>query len=406
MSNRGTTYCRSCKAELGPLILSLGDQPLSNALLSNPDSTVNLFPLDFRICNKCGLGQIGEYVSSNEIFKDYTYLSSTSSYWLSHAKNYSREAQDRLDLQAGDLILEVASNDGYLLQYFQEIGCGVLGVEPAENVADIARRKKIPTDSEFFGVDYAHKLISSGKYPKLVVANNVLAHVPDINDFMAGLALLAKAGAIISIEAPSMKVMLEKNLFDTIYHEHFSYISTTAVKYLTESHGIELFDIEFLETHGGSNRYWLGVSQKINVMVFDALEEEEKFGIRKIEVHQEFTRNSNLAIEEFKRWCSERRGRIIGYGAAAKATVLLNASKITCNEISFIFDNAESKQRKIIPGVGVQITKPSESALENVTEMIIFPWNIATEIVDSVRREFPNFTGRFWVALPKLTEIK
>jgi 2-polyprenyl-3-methyl-5-hydroxy-6-metoxy-1,4-benzoquinol methylase len=314
--------------------------------------------------------------------------------------------QDRFDLQAGDFILEVASNDGYLLQYFQEIGCEVLGVEPAENVANIARRKKIPTDCEFFGADYSYKLISSGKFPKLVVVNNVLAHVPDINDFMAGLALLAKAGAIISIEAPSMKVMLEKNLFDTIYHEHFSYISTTAVKYLTESHGIELFDIEFLETHGGSNRYWLGVSQEINVVVFDELKEEEKFGLRKNEVHQEFTRNSNLAIEGFKKWCSERQGRIIGYGAAAKATVLLNAAKINSNEISLIFDNAESKQRKLIPGVGVQITKPSESALENVTEIMIFPWNIATEIVESVRREFPNFTGRFWVALPELTEIK
>jgi hypothetical protein len=390
---------------LGPLILSLGDQPLSNALLVNLDTPTNFYPLDFRICYNCGLGQIGEYVPSSEIFTEYTYLSSTSAYWLKHAKNYSREVKDRFSLQRGDLVLEVASNDGYLLQYFQEMGCKVLGVEPAENVADIARAKKIPTDCEFFGLAYARELISSKKIPKLVVANNVLAHVPDINDFVGGLALLAKAGAIISIEAPSMKVMLEKNLFDTIYHEHFSYISATAVKYLTDRHGIQLFDIEFLETHGGSNRFWLGVSQEISNSVLPAIEKEERFGLKQIEVHQEFARKSNLAIEGFKKWCSERQGHTIGYGAAAKATVLLNAAKVNSNEIGTVFDNSKSKQGKFIPGPRIVITSPNELELAEATEMVIFPWNIAAEIVDSVRRDFPSFGGRFWIALPEMAEI-
>jgi hypothetical protein len=258
MNNRGSKYCRSCESELGDVVLSLGNQPLSNALPPlDYDGEDQKFPLEFRVCENCSLGQIGEFISPEGIFSEYTYFSSISSTWLEHAKRFSIETTKKLNLCPGDLVVEIASNDGYLLQYFQEQGCQVLGIDPAENVANVANNRGIPTLIEFFGFKSAQDLVSRYERPKIVVANNVLAHVPDINDFISGLALLAEYGAIISIEAPSMLVMLRENLFDTIYHEHFSYLSVSSVDHLINRHGLQLFEVESLPTHGGSMRYWL-----------------------------------------------------------------------------------------------------------------------------------------------------
>ena len=231
---RGTVSCRCCSSPLNDVVLSLGLQPISNALLTYENyRKLKKYPLELRICLKCQLGQIGEYEKPEEIFQEYTYLSSTSTSWLNHAKSYVNNVTSSYNLNKSDLIIEIASNDGYLIQYFRQAGYKVLGIEPAKNVASLAIEKGIPTQVSFFGKDVALDLIRNRMKPQLVVCNNVLAHVPDINDFMEGLAILVNNGAILSVEAPSMLVLLENNLFDTIYHEHFSYLSVISIDFLT-----------------------------------------------------------------------------------------------------------------------------------------------------------------------------
>jgi hypothetical protein len=407
MNNRGEVSCRSCHSLLGEVVLSLGDQPLSNALpLQNYQGIDAKFPLDFRVCSICSLGQIGEFVSPEGIFSEYTYFSSTSSTWLEHASKYSKSATEKLDLNPGDLVVEIASNDGYLLQYFQELGCKVLGIEPARNVADFANNKGIPTRVVFFGLEAAQNLVEGREIPKLVVANNVLAHVPDINDFMSGIALLASHGATISIEAPSMLVMLRDNLFDTIYHEHFSYLSVSSVEYLINRHGLQLFEVESLPSHGGSTRYWLRADHSIahsSVEIFKNAEND--FGISKASTLQEFALKSSKAIEAFSDWVSQQNLPIVGYGAAAKATVLLNAAKISRDQILGIADKSVSKQGRYVPGCRIPIFSPDEIIRRAKGNLIIFPWNIASEIRDLIKQEFTEFRNEIWVPLPELKRL-
>ena len=407
MNKRGKEFCRGCNAKLDDPVLSLGNQPLSNALPSLDFQGIDpKFPLEFRVCSQCALGQIGEFVSPEAIFSDYTYFSSTSSSWLQHAKDFSLLARQKLDLVAGDLIIEIASNDGYLLQYFQEIGCKVLGIEPAANVAEFANSKGISTRVEFFGLKAAEGLVARGEIPKLVVGNNVMAHVPDIKDIVSGLALLAKHGAVISIEAPSMLVMLRDNLFDTIYHEHFSYLSVTAVALLANNHKLSLFDVEILPTHGGSYRYWLGSEEiKPNDSVSSITTLEHSFGIGQEYVHQTFSTNSRLAIEVFGEWVDTQKRPLTGYGAAAKATVLLNAAGIRSESFSGIADNSLSKQNRFVPGCRIPIFSPEEVLPSAVGNIVIFPWNIAREINEGIKSQYPGFLGETWVALPSLTRL-
>jgi len=407
MNSRGSKYCRSCDAELGDVVLSLGNQPLSNALPPlDYEGEDHRFPLEFRVCKNCSLGQIGEFVSPEGIFSEYTYFSSTSLTWLEHAKRFSIETIKKMNLCPGDLVVEIASNDGYLLQYFQEQGCQVLGIEPARNVANVANKKGIPTRIEFFGFKSAQDLVSRYEIPKIVVANNVLAHVPDINDFMSGLALLAEHGAIISIEAPSMLVMLRENLFDTIYHEHFSYLSVSSVDHLINRHGLQLFEVEFLPTHGGSIRYWLRAEHAPthnSVEEFKLLEKE--FGIIEESTLKEFATKSSRAIVAFSDWVSSQKQPIVGYGAAAKATVLLNAAKISNANIVGIADNSLSKQGRYIPGCRIPILNPEEIFAKANGNLVIFPWNIATEIKSQIKEEFGNFNNEIWVPLPTLKKL-
>ena len=407
MLKRGIEICRGCSGELGNLVLSLGNQPLSNELpklhSGGIDST---FPLEFRVCSKCGLGQIGEFVSPHEIFSDYTYFSSTSSSWLEHAKTFANSASRRLGLATDDLVIEIASNDGYLLQYFKELGNRVLGIEPAKNVAQVANNRGISTEVTFFGEKAARDLIERNLIPKLIVCNNVMAHVPDLNDFVSGLVLLIRKGAVVSVEAPSMQVMLRDNFFDTIYHEHFSYLSATSVNFLALHHGINLFDIESISTHGGSYRYWLGpqeLEQSEEVRL--ALLEETRFGISNISVLADFAEKSKAAIDNFALWCKSQAEPLIGYGAAAKATVLLNAAGITSKEISAIVDNSTSKQNRMVPGVRIPILAAREVFAISKGNLVIFPWNIASEITGQIRAEFPDFKNEIWVPLPNLQKI-
>ena len=408
MKLRGTDFCRLCSGQLGETILSLGSQPLSNGLpMNGGELESDEFPLDFRICPSCSMGQIGEYVSPQGIFKDYTYFSSTSLSWLKHAEGFASSAFTQLQLTSQDLVLEIASNDGYLLQYFQLLGTKVLGIEPAENVAQQAILSGIPTRVEFFGTESAQKLLESKIVPKLVVCNNVLAHVPDIDDFMSGLAKLIRAGAIVSIEAPSLKIMLQNGLFDTIYHEHFSYLSVTAVDRLARKHEVALQHVELLSTHGGSYRFWIkSGNEQREKSVEIHLEEERLFGITDLAVHSRFAKNSKKAILNFRQWCLGQDLLPIGFGAAAKATVMLNAAKVTRQHFECIADNALAKQNRIVPGVKIPIYSPSQVLSMVDRNLIIFPWNIADEIASEITLEFPEFMGQIWTALPEMRRLR
>jgi hypothetical protein len=407
MSMRGTCFCRNCNSPLENVVLALGLQPLSNALVSEGSSkTLENYPLDFRICSSCQLGQIGEYKNPDEIFQDYTYLSSTSSYWLNHARNYVELIKESGILRRNDLVIEIASNDGYLLQYFQKENYNVLGIEPAKNVAEIARNRGIPTQIEFFGKNLAIKLIEKKLSPKLVICNNVLAHVPDINDFMEGLAILIGEGAIVTIEAPSMLTLLENNLFDTIYHEHFSYLNVISVDILASKFNLHLYHVEFLESHGGSYRYWLGNEKtKRDSSVDFYLEKEKNFNFSSKVIQKNFRDNSLEAIQGFRDWCLSQQHTPIGFGAAAKATVLLNAANITASEFSVIADNSLAKQKKLIPGANIPILNPTEVFNNFSSNLIIFPWNLSKEILLEINIKYPKFKGEIWTALPRLQRI-
>jgi len=408
MSARGIDICRLCGGELGDVILSLGNQPLSNSLPLIGDSNQDFtFPLDFKICAQCSLGQIGEFVTPEKIFSDYTYFSSTSKSWLNHASGFAKNAHEDLKLDENDLVIEIASNDGYLLQYFKHLGCAVLGIEPAETVALRAIEIGIPTQIEFFGKECAERLIQKGTVPKLVVCNNVLAHVPDINDFMAGLAILVNAGATVSIEAPSLQIMLENNLFDTIYHEHFSYLSVTSVMKLASRHGVKLQNVELLDTHGGSYRYWIRTDEiATDPSVAHFREVELNFGIEKRVVHELFAENSRKAIAGFQNWCKSQSELPIGFGAAAKATVLLNAAGISAEDFECIGDNAVAKQNRMVPSVRVPILSPREVLSFSTRNLVVFPWNISSEIALEISGSFPEFVGEIWTPLPEMRRLR
>ena len=408
ISARGIEFCRLCGGKLGDVIVSLGNQPLSNSLPPIGDLNKDFaFPLDFKICPHCSLGQIGEFVTPEKIFSDYTYFSSTSKSWLNHASDFAKNSYADLKLDENDLVIEIASNDGYLLQFFKHLGCKVLGIEPAETVALRAIEIGIPTQIEFFGKECAERLVQKGAVPKLVVCNNVLAHVPDINDFMAGLAILVNAGSTVSIEAPSLKIMLENNLFDTIYHEHFSYLSATSVLELTSRHGIKLQRIEMLSTHGGSYRYWIRTLEiETDPSVSHFLDVESKFGIDSGGVHESFAENSRKAITGFQNWCNSQLELPIGFGAAAKATVLLNAAGVSAKDFACIGDNAEAKQNRMVPGARVPILSPREVLSYSSRNLVIFPWNISNEIASEISSSFPDFLGEIWTPLPEMRRLR
>ena len=405
MNKRGETNCRACDRELGPTILDLGEQPLSNELISKPmDGDLEAWPLELKICTFCKLGQIGEFASPSRIFSEYTYFSSTSTYWLAHSKEFAKKTIEKLNLNKTSLVLEIASNDGYMLQYFQEFGIKVLGIEPAKNVAEVAINKGIPTDVDFFGYKKAIELIENGLVPDLVICNNVVAHVPDINDFFEGLAVLINHGSTISIEAPSLLEMLKGNMFDTIYHEHFSYLSINAIQYLSDKYGISLQEVENIPTHGGSIRYWLGKQYSKNERVESAIH-ELSMGINDRDLHEQFRVNSERAILEFKNWVNGNRGSILGFGAAAKATVLLNAAQVNSNDIKYVIDSNQYKQGRFIPGCNIEIVEPLVGYNSEPKKIIVFPWNIATEVSTQIRKDFSKFQGEIWKAIPAMTRI-
>jgi hypothetical protein len=409
-SIRGSDYCRSCNSDKLFSALNLGVLPIANELSRTPLEQYDSFELHMKICSDCGLGQVADVVTSSRLFEDYRYLSSTSKSFVEHAAQYSKNLIRQLSLGDDDYVLEIASNDGYLLTSFVQAGIKVLGIEPAQNVAAISSSKDIPTLVGFFGTDLAEKILSNYGYPRLIIANNVLAHVPDIRDFINGISLLSGSNTIISIENPRLRNIFEDNQFDTIYHEHFSYLSCKAVLHLAQEFGLAVFDVENLETHGGSNRYWLQ-SKNNDFLVKDSVSIEVQKDIS-LELFQSTSWESQeimvqAYLREFREFLNEQNicgKKIFGYGAAAKASTLLNAARVKSGQMVAIADKSIEKQGRFMPDMNLAIISPEELTTLAPDILVLFVWNISSEIMDWIKNDGPKGV-EVWVTIPELKRI-
>jgi hypothetical protein len=407
LSFRGSSHCRACGQDSLREILDLGAQPLPSEYGVTADQVLDSFPLCLRICVECGLGQLGEYVFPERIFhKNYPYISSASATWVNHSRQFAIEMKSVLNLDSDSLVIELASNDGYLLSEMKALGIQVLGVEPASMVAKIAKARGIPTLTEFFGANAARKIVREYGMPKLVIANNVFAHVPDLSDFTEGIAILANEETVVTIENPSFCKLLTDNLFDTVYHEHYSYLSAHAVKAVTHKFGLNLFRVEQLQTHGGSNRYWLSKSKPIEDSVRNILEEEVSQGLFQESRWESFAANSFRAIESLRQWFEDRNHAgdvVVGYGAAHKGNTFLNAVGAASKVLAYVVDASPEKQGKFLPGSRIPVLPPDQLAYGNPSDVLILPWNISRELAERVKVLVPK--ARIWVAQPYLHRL-
>lgn len=407
ISNRGTSSCRVCGSTDLQSVLDLGNQPLPAEYGQTEEEVLDRFPLHLRICRKCGLGQLGEFVLPERIFHDtYPYLSSASSTWVEHAKKYALEMKDQLDLDDQSLVIELASNDGYLLSQIQKLGSRVLGVEPAKNVALIAQNAGIPTIVDFFGEDVAKRVLKEHGHPRLIAANNVFAHIPDMHDFTEGMSVLTDENTVITIENPSFAILLENTLFDTIYHEHYSYLTAHSVKEVAQAHGLTLFRVEQLQTHGGSNRYWLAKSRPEEDSVKSSIEEEQKAGLFNQEAWVAFANRAHNAIDGLNDWLLERKESgdvVVGYGAAHKGNTFLNAVGENAKILKYVVDASKEKHGKFLPGSQIPVLPPDELGSANPSDVLILPWNIASELAERIRSLAPK--ARIWVAQPQMRQL-
>jgi len=380
--------CRHCGSPLEHTVIDLGHQPPSNAYLTpeqlaEPEIT---YPLKVFVCGRCWLVQLPAHASAEQLFTaDYAYFSSTSSSWCAHAERFVAAAVERLELGAASQVVELASNDGYLLQYVQQRGIPCLGIEPTHATAEAARALGIPTIERFFGVALAEELVAEGKAADLVVANNVLAHVPDINDFVAGIARLLKPAGRASIEFPHLLRLLEGNQFDTIYHEHYSYLSLRVVQRIAKLAGLEVVDVEEISTHGGSLRVWLApqVAAVATEAVGRLLAAEASAGLESLEAYQGFQKRAEAAkhaLLEFLLQARREGKRVLGYGAAAKGNTLLNYAGIRADLLPAVADRAASKQGKLLPGSHIPVISPEQVQAESPDALLVLPWNLIEEL--------------------------
>lgn len=402
--------CRHCHTELKHVFLDLGYAPPSNAYLSKealcaPETT---FPLKLYVCDQCWLVQTEDYSEADELFSgDYAYFSSTSQGWLQHAARYAESITKRLGLSKNSFVIEVASNDGYLLKNFVAAGIPCLGVEPTDSTADAAEKIGVPVLRKFFGVATATTFAEGGKRADLICGNNVYAHVPDINDFTQGLRIALKERGTVNLEFPHLMKLIEQNQFDTVYHEHFSYLSLTSVSRIFAEAGLRVFDLEEFPTHGGSLRiYGCHVSDPRATMasVVTMLEKEKTFGLQDLKVYEGFQKKADKVKNDFLVFLIEqkRAGKSIGaYGAAAKGNTLMNYAGIKHDLIDFVCDAAPSKQNKYMPGSHIPILPPAELAKRKPDWVIILPWNIAEEVTQQ-QQQVRAWGGKFVIAVPEL----
>jgi SAM-dependent methyltransferase len=402
--------CRHCGRNLDTVFLDLGFAPPSNAYLNQFDlrAPEKYFPLTVLVCEHCWLVQTEDYAKADELFRDdYAYFSSVSRGWLEHASNYAREITDRLGLDRKSFVVEVAANDGYLLKNFVHSGIPCVGVEPTSSTAAVAESLGIPIIREFFSSSLAEKLAEEGKRADLIVGNNVYAHVPDINDFTAGLRKALKPTGAITLEFPHLLQLIANVQFDTVYHEHFSYLSLYSVCEIFESEDLRVWDVKELPTHGGSLRVFgchTQASYTTSSEVERILSSELRSGLREASTYKQFQPRVNRIKDEFLSFLLEqkRAGKVVaGYGAAAKGNTLMNYAGVGRDLIPCVFDAAPSKQGKFLPGSHIPVLPPTAIADIRPDVLFIFPWNIAAEVVieQSVIR---GWGGKFAVAVPEL----
>ena len=411
IEGRGDVICRGCLGRNLFSGLDLGELPIANELLKTSVDILDKFPLHLKVCPDCGLGQVADVVTPERIFRDYRYLSSVSTTFLQHASDYVSQRVHEEIFAPSDWVLEIASNDGYLLKNFLSFGINAIGVEPAENVAEISRQLGIHTISEFFSSSLANELLSKHGHPKLIVANNVMAHVPDLIDFVKGLAILCGKNTEISIENPSLANILIGMQFDTIYHEHYSYLSTTAVASICKNHGLVLFKVEELPIHGGSNRYWLRALSD-NLITDQSVERvanyERGSGLFESSEWTHYSFKVKKILQDFRNWLGEanKEGiRIYGYGAAAKASTILNSIDLKAGLMCAIADASLEKQQRFMPPHGIKIISPEQLCEEKPTDVVIFPWNIKTEIANYLRTNL-DADVRLWCAIPEMRQVE
>jgi len=406
--------CRHCQTELEHVFLDLGYAPPSNAYLTkesmkSPETT---FPLKLYVCHECWLVQTDDYTEADELFSpDYAYFSSTSQGWLHHAARYAKAITERLGLKKESFVIEVASNDGYLLKNFVATGIPCLGIEPTDSTADAAEKIGIPVLREFFGANTANALAEDGKHADLICGSNVYAHVPDINDFTQGLRIALKKDGTINLEFPHLMRLIEQNQFDTVYHEHFSYLSLTSVSSIFAKAGLRIYDVEELPTHGGSLRIYGchdNDPRHNEPAVQLILEREKTFGLQDLQVYRDFQLKANKVKNDFLTFLIEQKNNgksIAAYGAAAKGNTLINYAGIKHDLIDFVCDAAPSKQGKFMPGSHIPILAPEELINHKPDWVIILPWNIAEEVM-SQQSQVTSWGGKFVIAVPELKVIE
>jgi len=367
------------------------------------------YPLHVRVCGKCFLAQVEEYVSAENIFSDYAYFSSYSDSWVAHAKRYCEQMITRFGLNERSLAVEVASNDGYLLQHFVAAKIPVLGIEPAANVAAVAVDKAIPTLVKFFGVNTARELVAEGKRADLLLGNNVLAQVPDINDFVAGLKILLAPAGVITIEFPHLMRLMQENQFDTIYHEHFSYFSFITAEKIFAAHGLTLFDVEELKSHGGSlrifGRHAEDTTKPVTARVEELRAREEAAGYTRLETYESFAeqvKETKRALLDFLIKAKRAGKQIAGYGAPGKGNTLLNYCGIRTDFLDYTVDRSPHKQGKFLPGTHIPIYSPERIRETKPDYLLILPWNLKDEIMKQ-NEYIREWGGQFVAPIPTVT---
>lgn len=401
--------CRFCGTKLQQVFVDLGLSPLANSYLKEDDldRDEHFFPLRVYVCNECFLVQLEEWESPENIFGDYAYFSSYSTSWLSHAKAYVDSVVARFGIGRSDKVVEIASNDGYLLQYFVERGIPVLGIEPARNVAEVARTKGIPTRVDFFGEDTARTLRDEGMRADLIIGNNVLAHVPDLNDFVSGIKVLLSNKGVVTIEFPHLMRLWEECQIDTIYHEHFSYFSFITAEKIFAAHGMTLFDVEELPTHGGSLRIYAQHIEtgphRVSDRVKDLRSREIEAGFADIGRYLAFEeravqiKRKLIAFLNQAKWAGKR---VVGYGAPAKGNTLLNYCGITPDLLEYTVDRNPHKQGRYLPGTHIPIHEPERIYATKPDYILILPWNLKDEIISQL--SFARAWGaQFVVPIPE-----
>jgi len=405
-----TDKCRFCGSGSRRTFVDLGMSPLCETYPSSADLNRGevYYPLHVYVCDQCLLVQLDEYESAENIFSDYAYFSSYSDSWLKHADNYCGKMTTRLGLTDRSFVVEVASNDGYLLQYFVQRNVPVLGIEPAANVAKVAVEKGVPTLVRFFGTQLSEELAAEGRCADLVLGNNVLAQVPDLNDFVEGLKTLLKPEGVLTLEFPHLLRLIEHNEFDTIYHEHFSYFSMLSTIRILNAHGLKVFDVEELTTHGGSLRVYAcreeSLTHPIQSSVGKVIADEEKAGLASADGYASFAqqvKQTKLALVEFLLTAAREGKSVAGYGAPGKSATLLHYCGIGKDLIEYTVDRSPYKQSRFLPGSHIPIYHPDRIQETKPDYVVILPWNLKDEIMNQLQF-IRDWGGRFVVPIPRV----